>query len=354
VWGEGRNAWIEEHREELAQALREKTSREIFQIYGIPKGSLGRLRHRVGVPVVGRPRAPSPGAAPPAPAPPVARVVELHRVRWLDMSTDERNVWIEEHREELDQALKEKGPTEIQQIYGIPKGSLTALKHRLGVPVRTGGPRNWRPPDRPAPPPERPAQEYGISEWGISQIVTHRLKELGYTSGEEVARVPDNELLAIEGVGEGTINRLRKLYPQITPGPGSTPPPAPPTQGSTPPSAPTTEMVTLDAEDFRVLVNGGTVITWGLQIRLGGVEFEAMDDAIARARHNRDPWPGGCGPECAANLEKYPQRSGMYYLCFTHAQPVPPLWTAAARTAALAGQVPEYEGRAKTYHVYGG
>lgn len=111
--------------------------------------------------------------------------------------------------------------------------------------------------------------------------------------------------------------------------------------------------ITLDEEDFMVLVNGGAVIRPRLQIMLEGVEFEAMDEAIARARHNRHPWPGGCGPECAPSLEEYSQPSGMYYLCFTHARPVPTLWTAAARAAALAGQVPEYEGRAKTYQVYG-
>jgi len=80
--------------------------------------------------------------------------------------------------------------------------------------------------------------QYGISEWGLSQIVTHRLKKLGFKSGEEVARVPDNELLAINGIAAGTIARLRERYPHIKPVPGSTPPPAPPTQGSTPPPGP--------------------------------------------------------------------------------------------------------------------
>ena len=111
--------------------------------------------------------------------------------------------------------------------------------------------------------------------------------------------------------------------------------------------------ITLTEEDFRTLVNGGVVLKRGQPIILADIGFVAMDEAIARARHNRHPWPGGCGSECAPNLLEYQQRSGMYYLCFTHAEPVPALWTAAARAAALAGQVPEYEGQAKTYQVYG-
>jgi len=45
--------------------------------------------------------------------------------------------------------------------------------------------------------------------------------------------------------------------------------------------------------------------------------------------------PPPCIPDCAPNLRAYPQSDGMYWLCFTHVEPVPTLWTDQNRELCL-------------------
>lgn len=45
--------------------------------------------------------------------------------------------------------------------------------------------------------------------------------------------------------------------------------------------------------------------------------------------------PPPCKPDCVNNLSEYPQEV-MYWLCFTHINPVPTLWRADERARCIA------------------
>ena len=66
------------------------------------------------------------------------------------------------------------------------------------------------------------AGKYG-GEWGLNRKAEKALKDLGYTSAEQAAALTDEQLRAIKGVGQGTVDALRRMFPDIRPGESVTP-----------------------------------------------------------------------------------------------------------------------------------
>ena len=85
-------------------------------------------------------------------------------------------------------------------------------------PVPAPAPRRAAPAPAPAPvsaelvepPPAEDADVLGLDDLGLGDRLIRLLEEAGYSDSDDLAMASDEELLALEGLGEGRLKSIRK------------------------------------------------------------------------------------------------------------------------------------------------
>ena len=60
--------------------------------------------------------------------------------------------------------------------------------------------------------PEWPASDVLIEEIGLWPAVVDKLRDAGYSTGDAIRMVSDEDLLALHGIGKRTVEKLRRYF----------------------------------------------------------------------------------------------------------------------------------------------